>query len=284
MHFQGIYYALPWEPNMYLYIYIYIEICIYIYIYTLCISAGKYCVYLPGIYAYICQAVIEAGCKRHNDGNDAKGVQCHTDSTAFPELEDLQKLAGLGNGGKYPNNCKRDLLALLAPFGMPVTEHDIPLKCGRGLKLVGSFAQPFLMPHLMLAAIWSTFSHAWGRLVCEGPDQLEAFWNSMWNHPALVNHPMTARAGWKRRAIPLSVHTDAVPVSGVGRSWSKSMLNISFSCILAKGATRETQFLIFALMTMLQVVKPVKRTMRRVWELIVQSFVTLYEAGQNIFI
>ena len=218
---------------------------------------------------------MEKGCCRHNAGNDSKNSECHIDTEFFPELNDLQNISKLGNSGSQPRNCKRDLISLLAPYGFEVSEHKIPLKCGKGLKKIALFSQPFLLPHVFLSSLWNNFRNSFSTLVCPDADALEHFWDAMDNHPALVDHAMKTRPNWKRRAIPLVLHGDAVPVTGIGRSWSRSMLNISVSSVLGRGPAMDTQFLIFWLMTALFVDD--RLTMLMAWKIICRSLDILYQ-------
>ena len=45
----------------------------------------------------------------------------------------------------------------------------------------------------------------------------------MEDNPQLKDHPVLYRKDWKRRAIPLVLHGDGVPLTGIGKSWSKLM-------------------------------------------------------------
>ena len=70
-----------------------------------------------------------------------------------------------------------------------------------------------------------------------GPDKLEDFWTDVERRgdPRLLNHPMKRRPRWKRRAIPITVHVDGVPVIAVGKSGTKSLDNLSWGSLLAVG-------------------------------------------------
>jgi hypothetical protein len=62
----------------------------------------------------------------------------------------------------------------------------------------------------------------------------------------MEGHPMKAIPNWMRRAIPIALHGDAVPVTGCGKVWSKSMLAMSWCSLLGSGTTVAFNFLIFA--------------------------------------
>eukprot|EP00969_Alexandrium_andersonii_P195699 8645728-Alexandrium_andersonii.AAC.1 len=53
--------------------------------------------------------------------------------------------------------------------------------------------------------------------------------------------------------IPLALHGDGVPVSGVGKAWSKSLDVYSWCSLLGKGCTVQSNYIIVALFTKLAV-------------------------------
>ena len=73
----------------------------------------------------------------------------------------------------------------------------------------------------------------------------------MEDNPQLTDHPVLYRTDWKRRAIPLVLHGDGVPLTGVGKSGSKLMDVFSVSSLLGRGSTRTKMFLIFSFFTSL---------------------------------
>ena len=66
------------------------------------------------------------------------------------------------------------------------------------------------------------------------------FWEAIRHHPLLNGHVVKRQPRWNRRCIPISVHGDGVPVTGVGKSWGKSMEMLSWASCLASGATLST--------------------------------------------
>ena len=76
----------------------------------------------------------------------------------------------------------------------------------------------------------------------------------MEGNPQLKDHPVRARRDWKRRAIPLVLHGDGVPLTGLGKNRSKFMDGFSISSLLGRGSTRQKMFLIFSFFTSLSAV------------------------------
>lgn len=54
----------------------------------------------------------------------------------------------------------------------------------------------------------------------------------------MVGHPMTSKLGWTEKAVPFAFHGDAVPITGVGKIWSKSMTMFHFTSLLAQGSSK----------------------------------------------
>jgi len=196
--------------------------------------------------AYILlEAVMDALVAGHNAGALARGVQCSLSALSLPMLSALEKLAHLGSHGRLPNHCHRDLVSLLALPKLELSYFRMKLTCGPRNSRSDWFTQAFLLPHLVLASLYENFRGSWEKLVCPSADALQAFWHTQRGHPGLPGNPLTRRRDWQRRAVPISIHGDQVPVSGVGRSWSKSLLIISFCSLLGVGTTLESMFVIF---------------------------------------
>lgn len=184
-----------------------------------------------------------------------------------PLLADLKNLAGLGTG----SNAKRDLLKLLSGHGFQATEFRLPLRfAGEKKKTIGFFKQPFLLPHLFLSTVFSLYTDAFDALV-GAPGTLASFWESQAGNPNLRGHPMLTRVNWQEKAIPIILHGDAVPVTGVGKSWSKSSLVISWTSLLAKGSTIHCYNLIIAIMNTMFIKADNCNTVRAIWKIIAWS-------------
>ncbi len=106
---------------------------------------------------------------------------------------------------------------------------------GHALRAISTkkILHPLLLPHLLFAHIYATAKNRFNQLFVGGVGDmaaaLEAFWSEVErrNDPRLKDHPMTRKRQWKRRAIPLAIHGDAVPVVAVGKHGTKSLDGIS---------------------------------------------------------
>ena len=171
----------------------------------------------------------------------------------FAELELLEALRNLGSRGRYPQNCSRDFFALANTSNgeIPSQEIPVPLKVGNAARPVVWTPLSFLLPQVMFAWIFANCAKTWKKRICPGRNTLRRFWESQAEHPSMRSHPMRAVPGWKTRAVPVALHGDAVPVTGCGKAWSKSMLAISWCSLLGKGQTLAFNFLITAFFTAL---------------------------------
>ena len=187
-----------------------------------------------------------------------------------PMLSDLERLANLGVG----SNAKRDLLKLLSNHGFESTEFRLPLRVGSDKQnAFGFFKQAFLLPHMFFSALYCVYTDAFNALF-GNPGDLAKFWASQLGNPNLRGHPMLRKPQWMRRAIPICLHGDAVPVTGIGKSWGKSAEVVSWSSLLQRhSSTIDSHFLIISIMNSMFVSGTGRRnnTMRAIWAIIAWS-------------
>jgi hypothetical protein len=202
------------------------------------------------------------------------------------DLSDLKILAGLGTEGRYPNNINSELrtklkkiqiseplrvkLPLLLPVGNKVTQHQW---------------QSILLPHVLFADIFHNYPTAWCKRMVPSLERLHDFWAAMDGTPlleghAVLTHPCNAaparrRGTFRDWAVPLSLHCDGVPVTGVGKSWSKSLDVTSWCSLLARGSTIQFNFWIWSVFAGL-ISQGAYNTKNRFWKVAVWSFHALY--------
>ena len=111
---------------------------------------------------------------------------------------------------------------------------------------------PLFEPNATMATLYEhPQKNMFNERILPDVDELERFWNAMEDNPQLKDHPVRARRDWKRRAIPLVLHGDGVPLTGIGKSWTKLMDVFSISSLLGRGSTRLNMCLIYAFLTSL---------------------------------
>jgi len=103
----------------------------------------------------------------------------------------------------------------------------------------------------MFAHIYTYFPERFKNIFLGGSDgaSLENFWSEVClrRDPRMRFHPMVNSPQWKKRAVPLSVHGDAVPCVAVGKAGTKSFDVCSFQGLLGHGTTKELKLLIFGI-------------------------------------
>ena len=103
--------------------------------------------------------------------------------------------------------------------------------------------QKVMLPHVMFANIFHYYKDAWSTRVCDSLNRLASFWDAMAGTPLLADHPVTRIDGYSRRAVPISLHHDGVPVVGCGKAWGKTATIYSWASMLGRGATQQCNFL-----------------------------------------
>jgi hypothetical protein len=199
----------------------------------------------------------------------------------------LLALKELGSSGRYPNKCHAQLKAWLGqpkvppPMYAPVSQ--LITKPRRRTKIVQIVMLPFFLPHLTVSFLWEKFREIFVSKML-GPrgdaDKLEEFWTEVErrNDPKLVNHPMKRRKNWRRRAIPITIHGDGVPVIAVGKAGTRSLDNISWQSLLACGSVISVKLWITAIFLQNLCKESIHgiETMDQIWEIIVWSLKWLY--------
>lgn len=187
----------------------------------------------------------------------------------------LENVAALGNWGKWPGNVKRDLLRLLGEPSCP-QQIEMQLPClvakPRGDDAVETISVPCMAPHLVVAHLYEHHRWRFDELLFGGPFKeadLLSFWKSVVERkdPRIIKHPMALRPDWAKKAIPISIHGDAVPCVSVGKAGSKSFDCYSWQSLLARGATSKVKQYIFGLFES----SKTAGTMQEAWAVILWS-------------
>ena len=85
----------------------------------------------------------------------------------------------------------------------------------------------------------------------------------------LTDHPMfVEKDNWRSRAIPVTIHGDGVPTTGVGKGWGEGLEVYSWNSMMATGSTLDFQLYMFSVFNKL-LTKPGEK---EVWRLISWSF------------
>ena len=137
-------------------------------------------------------------------------------------FSDLDFLAALGSEGKYPGNMQNEMQKRCLPDSKmtPAFRTQMPMQIRKGV--VASREQAIILPHVMFSDLYHQYPKAWKTKVVPSVENLEGFWAAMEGHPLLETSGLRARdGGYKRNGVPLRIHGDDVPITGVGKTWCK---------------------------------------------------------------
>jgi len=143
---------------------------------------------------------------------------------------DLVAFASIGGSGSFPANMRRDVNDILPEIflGRPADIY-MPLRSAKGVVI--NRMQSIIFPHVLFANIYTYYKEAWSSKVLPSTDSLRGFWDAMTGHP-LIDIVRTREGGFRDNLVPLALHGDDVPVTGVGKSWQKLITVFSWYVLL----------------------------------------------------
>ena len=146
-------------------------------------------------------------------------------------LIDLKALAKAGSFGKQQQNVNREVQKLLEAC----TTLPAPLILKLPYKEPWGEAETgMLLPHEMFAHVYKHYKDAWSSMMMGGREEAcSTFWTQVEHHPQMSGHSVKSRRDYKNKCVPLGIHGDEVPVTGVGKVWSKLLLTFSWFSLLS---------------------------------------------------
>ena len=192
---------------------------------------------------------------------------------------DLVRLAKLGGSGDHPQNMGRDFKRLVCEPSLAdaISEISLPIrKLPLNIFRYRVVRQLIILPHMLFATIFAKRRNDFDMVMRGGSeDRLAEFWQAMEDHPAMAAH-LRDRPNWQRRAIPLGLHGDGLPVTGVGKTWAQSAEAFSWGSLVAPGSTIRSLYLIFMCYKSLVVASGGLSTMDAIWRKVCWSFYWLW--------
>lgn len=165
--------------------------------------------------------------------------------TTHPIEMDQKAVASIGVSGQYSSKCYSDLMKKVeANIALPLPHRERM----RFAQPLGEQVQEFLLPHDMFAAFFKCKA-TWNKVILPNNDLPQKFWEAQQGHPQWQGHPLsTMNPNQLKKMIPLSLHGDEVPITGIGKQWARKMVNFSWHSLLSTIASvRDSQFFIWAL-------------------------------------
>lgn len=164
--------------------------------------------------------------------------------TVHSVRDEINKFAGIGDFGKHPGNCSRDLHRAMN-FD-DITSFDaidvlVPYKTP---ELVLEYMKvPVICPHIVVSVLAEHYPSEFERCFGSVAD-LVCFWEQQdTRDPKLAQHPVVAVDDYKRRAFPVKIHSDKVVMT------KKDSLHVmNWSSML--GHSEQAQYLAFMFASM----------------------------------
>ena len=187
------------------------------------------------------------------------------------DVNSIDKLGGIGSKGAYPNHCWRDLQKLLPVPKLPKLHMlRLPMKHSSLGKFVRSV--PMMLPHTLFAAIYEHYPVMWDRIIYGSRGTCIKFWQAVSGSQHFAAHPVRHRENYEERCIPLKIHGDGTPVTGLGKGWGKLVDIFSVSSMLVIGTTILRSMMIFMMFQHLICRDDDHNTMNTVFRMFIWSF------------
>ena len=81
----------------------------------------------------------------------------------------------------------------------------------------------FSWPTVGSMCLQELLERSWDKAILPNPDLLPAFWELQKKHPAYIGHPVSKRKNAFKHCIPLLLHVDGTPVTGLSKIWHKQL-------------------------------------------------------------
>jgi len=181
------------------------------------------------------------------------------------DISGVQGLAKLGSYGVHAQNVWRDLKAWLPKPRLPsLHEFQIPYK--HSILGFTYAATAMILPHELFSAIYHNYPAMWAECMYPCAEVCLRFWSCMRNglhfkcHPARYINDLS-------KVIPLRLHGDGTPASGIGKSWGKMVDVFSLSSMLVFGKSSLLHnFLVWMVHQSLLCVLREHHTMNAFWD------------------
>ena len=180
---------------------------------------------------YLAQGILSATQVHSLAQASKKDLDLAAAGHAFPKLE---KLAGI----KHARNLNASIYTELAKdTNLPRPQNfDIPMKGTSSMVASSSI----LLPHELFHHFFQS-AKGWTASILPDQRMLPQFWNIFRGHPCMQGHPLLERNDFMEKCIPLSLHGDETPITGVGKIWRRKALILSWSSLLAIAGGHSTE-------------------------------------------
>ena len=182
--------------------------------------------------------------------------------------KELHVLATLGDSSSS-HNMRRDLERRCAKPWLPVTWHDVPVILS-GTSTVAERKLAFFEPYLVFLEVQERQTDVFRSVICPSTDSIQQFWSEVGSHPALVHHPVRKIDRFDQRAIPVVLHGDGVPVSGLLGAQQRSCCFVSWRSLLCRESSSKRQHFLLTAIWSQQIAK--SQTLDSLYSVVCSSF------------
>jgi hypothetical protein len=187
------------------------------------------------------------------------------------DVHGSEKLTNIGSKGAHPQHMWRDFQALLPkPKLGKLFRLMVPMKHNTLGKFMHSV--PMLLPHTLFAGIYEHYPLMWEKIIYGSLGTCRKFWAAVRGSPQFAAHPVRHRVGFEEKCIPLKIHGDGTPVTGLGKGWGKMIDITSVSSLLICGPTILRNLMIFMMFQHLICRDPNHCTLDTFYRMLIWSF------------
>ena len=107
--------------------------------------------------------------------------------------------------------------------------------------------QMMILPHELFSSLYHSYKEAWKSIMVPCATQISEFWTLQQQHMAFADHPvLTGNPSFRQKMVPLALHGDGTPCTGIGKIWCRQLTTWSWNSLLGTGTTKSMQLQIWA--------------------------------------
>ena len=196
------------------------------------------------------------------------------------DVTGIENLADMGSKGLHPNNVWRDLKKLLPKPKLKLQMIKLPMKHTSLGKFVNSV--PMLLPHTLFATIYEHYPQMFTKMVYGSAQTCRNFWAAVQDSPQFQSHKVKQRLGYREKCIPLKIHGDGTPVTGLGKGWGKLVDIFSVSSLLISGPSILRNLMMFLIFQHLICRDEDHCTLDECYKMLIWSFKACWEGKKPV--
>ena len=164
------------------------------------------------------------------------------------DFAEVEAVSAIRTSGAHPQNAMQHLKNKLAvpKLAAATYKFDCVVKSPACRFVLEARQQEVLLPHEVFHILYHEFPEEFDKRLRGHPGILESFWANQAGNPLLEQSNLREQLDWNTKTIPLGLHGDGRPVSGLGKAWGKQLDLYSMFSLLAHGSTKDVMILLHA--------------------------------------